>query len=149
MRTFGLCSMIVPLTLLAGCGSGGAFPVAPVSGRVICEGEPVPHVRVFFEPLQTGGSAIVGKQAVGMTAEDGTFELSTYGIGDGAVIGEHRVRVGGPDREAYPDFTCACVLNSETDVMQVEVQADTQNEFQVTLKKKTGREQPSLEDLDD
>ena len=38
---------------------------------------------------------------------------------------------------------------SELDVMQVEVQADAQNEFEVTLKKKTGREQPSLDDLDD
>ena len=149
MRRFVSCSMIVSLTLMAGCGSEGDFPVAPVRGRVVCEGRPVPYVRVFFEPLETGGSAIVGKQAITRTEADGTFVLSTYGTEDGAVIGKHRVRVAGPDREEHPDFTCACTLNSEIDVMEVEVMADVENEFEVVLKRKTGRERPSLDDLDD
>ena len=126
--------------------------MAPVRGRVVCEGRPVPHVRVFFEPLETGGSAMVGKQAFGITEADGTFVLSTYdiGAGDGAVVGKHRVRVAAPtNREKYPDFTCACVLDSEIDVMEVEVKADMENEFEVVLKKKTGRERPSLDELDD
>ncbi len=141
--------MIVSSMLIAGCGSGGDFPVAPVRGRVVCEGRPVPHVFVFFEPLETGGSAIVGKQAIGITEADGTFVLRTYDTGDGAVVGKHRVRVAAPNREKYPDFSCACVLNSEIDVMEVEVKADVENEFEVTLKKKTGRERPSLDELDD
>ena len=123
--------------------------MTPVRGRVLCEGRPVPHVRVFFEPLETGSSAIVGKQAIAVAEADGTFVLSTYGTGDGAVIGKHRVRVGGPDREKHPDFTCACTLNSEIDVMEVEVKADVENEFEVILKKKTGRERPSLDEMDD
>ncbi len=149
MRAFTLFSMIAASTLMTGCDSGGDFPVAPVRGRVVCEGQPVPHVRVFFEPLETGGSAIVGKQAIALTEADGTFVLSTYGTEDGAVIGKHRVRVAGPDRGKYPDFTCACVLNSEVDVMEVEVKANVENEFEVVLKKKTGRERPSLDELDD
>jgi len=149
VREFTLFFMIVSSTLMTGCDSGGDFPVAPVRGRVLCEGQPVPHLRVFFEPLETGNSAIVGKQAFAFTEADGTFVLSTYGSDDGAVIGKHRVRVGGPDRRQYPDFTCACVLNSEIDIMQVEVKANVENEFEVVLKKKTGRERPSLDELDD
>ena len=52
----------------------------------------MPHVRVFFEPLETGRSAIVGKQAIAVTQADGTFVLSTYGTGDGA----ERDRSGDP-----------------------------------------------------
>ena len=146
---FVLCSIVASSALMIGCGSGGDFPVAPVRGRVLCEGQPVPHVRVFFEPLETDRSAIVGKQAIAVTEADGTFVLSTYGTGDGAVIGRHRVRVGGPNRGDHPNFTCACVLNSEIDIMQVEVKANAENEFDVVLKKKTGRERPSLDEMDD
>ena len=131
--------------LLCGCSSGD-FRTAPATGRVICEGQPVPHVMVFFEPLQTNTkSALVGKQGFAIAKEDGTFSISTYGTNDGAVVGPHRVRVGPPHREEHPDFKCACVLNPETDVMQVEVKKG-KNEFELVLKKKTGREPPVKKD---
>ena len=60
----------------------------------------MPHVMVFFEPLQEGKSALVGKQGIAFAEEDGTFVISTYGTGDGAVVGKHRVRVGPPARRA-------------------------------------------------
>jgi hypothetical protein len=103
-------------------------------------------VRVFFEPLLAGDSSLVGKQGIGVADEQGKFVVSTYGNGDGAVVGNHRVRVMGPDRESDPSFSCSCVLNSELDVMQVEVKESGTNEFEVVLHKKMGMERPSLEE---
>jgi hypothetical protein len=126
----------------AGCG-GGAFPVAKTSGQVLCEGVPVPQAFVYFEPLQTGSAAIVGKAAFARADDQGRFVLTTYSSNDGAVVGKHRVRV---DR---PGYDCACVLNSEVDVMEVEIVAGKQNEFEVNLPKKTGRERPAFDREDD
>ena len=142
LRTVQTChgaALVFALTCLAGCNSGGEFPTAPATGRVMCEGKPVPHVMVFFEPLETGKSALVGKAGFAVAKEDGTFALSTYGNGDGAVIGHHRVRVGPPHREDFPNFKCDCYLNAEVDLMEVDVKKG-KNEFELVLKKKTGRE---------
>ena len=137
---------IVIIGLLAGCGSEGDFPTAKTTGCVICEGQPVPHVMVFFEPLQTGKAAMVGKQGFAIAAADGTFAISTYGEKDGAVVGRHRVRVGPPHSEDHPGYKCACVLNSEVDVMEVDIKRGEKNEFELVLKKKTGRERKPLPD---
>ena len=72
--------------------------------------------------------------------------LAIRGDGDGAVIGRHRVRVGPPSSEAFPGYKCACVLNSEVDVMEVEVKKGEKNHFELVLKKKTGREAKPLPD---
>jgi hypothetical protein len=94
---------------------------------------------VFFEPLETGKSALVGKAGFAIAKEDGTFQLSTYGTNDGAVIGHHRVRVGPPHREDFPNYKCDCYLNAEVDLQEVDV-VKGKNEFELVLKKKTGRE---------
>jgi hypothetical protein len=146
MRWFSNGMLTLAALLAAGCGSGGDFRTARTGGTVMCEGKPVPYVTVFFEPLVTGETALVGKQGIGIADEQGKFAVSTYGDGDGAVVGKHRVRVMGPDRDSYPSFSCPCVLNSEVDVMQVEVKNDGKNEFEVVLAKKTGKERPSLEE---
>jgi hypothetical protein len=133
-----LC-LLTASTLVLGCGGGGEFPVAYTSGQVLCEGKPVPHVIVFFEPLSQSKSALVGKQGIGHADGDGKFVISTYGNQDGAVIGKHRVRVA-PPRDVPPDFRCDCVLNPELDIMQVDVKKGDENEFEVVLPKKTGNE---------
>jgi hypothetical protein len=139
-------ALIAALSLLiGGCNFGGEFPTAPTRGRVVCEGQPVPHVMVFFEPVETGKSALVGKSGFAIAKEDGTFVISTYGTGDGAVVGHHRVRVGLPHREDFPNFKCECYLNSEVDLTEVDVKKG-QNEFELVLKKKTGREPPPRKD---
>ncbi len=143
MRTIAL--VLAGLLLTAGCGPGGDFPVSRTTGRVLCEGQPVPHVMVFFEPLQEGKSALVGKQGFAFADEQGNFAISTYGSGDGAVVGKHRVRVGPPDGEEHPGFRCACVLNSEVDVAHVEVKAGEDNEFELVLKKRTRSDPPLLD----
>lgn len=140
------CLLVAIFAAAAGCGAEGEFSTAPTTGRVLCEGQPVPHVTVFFEPLQADKSALVGKQGIGFAAADGTFTISTYADGDGAVVGRHRVRVGPPRGGPPPGFRCPCVLNSELDVTQVEVKRGEKNHFELSLRKKTGREPKSLDD---
>lgn len=113
---------------LAGCGSSD-FPTAKVSGIVLCKGKPVADAMVYFEPIKSADAkqALVGKQAFSFSDSEGRFVLSTYDTNDGAVVGKHRVRVGGPDAR------CDCALNEERDLMQVEVKAGEDNEFKLEL----------------
>jgi hypothetical protein len=136
---------MVALALLAGCGKGD-FPTAEVTGRVVCEGQPVSNVLVFFEPLERGQSAVVGKQGIGRTKPDGTFTVSTYGDGDGAVVGAHRVRVGWMEGKVDP--SCPCQVNSEQDIFsELEVKKGEKNEFELKLRKKEPGQRPSPEEV--
>jgi hypothetical protein len=140
-----LSVLTTAVVLLAGCSSGD-FPTAPTTGRVVCEGQPVPFVMVFFEPLQTGKSALVGRQGFAVADDKGAFVISTYDKEDGAVVGKHRVRVGPPHAEDHPGFKCACAVNSEVDVMEVEIKKGQKNEFELVLKKRTAQDRPPLKE---
>jgi len=138
--------LLLGIFLTVGCGSG-SFPTSQVTGKVLCKGMPVANVRVFFEPLQTGKSALVGKSGYGVADKEGAFVLSTYGDGDGAVVGRHRVRVDRPHPEDFPGFQCDCATNSEVDVMEVDVVAGKVNMVDVVLREKNPEvDPPSLDD---
>ncbi|MCC6510000.1 MAG: hypothetical protein IT423_12910 [Pirellulaceae bacterium] len=87
------------------------------------------EAMVYFEPIQGPGSeqSLVGKQAFSFSDSEGRFTLTTYDPNDGAVVGKHRVRVGGPDAK------CQCSLNEERDLMEVEVKAGEENVFTLEL----------------
>lgn len=124
-------SVIAVLTLtLIGCGSGD-FPVAPVTGVVMCNGKPVPQALVFFEPQEKGDDALVGATGLGVGNADGTFSVRTYGDNDGAVVGKHYIKVesGGTD--------CDCAMNPDKIVTEVEVKAEGENNFTIDLPRKT------------
>jgi hypothetical protein len=107
----------------------------------------VEGIHVFFEPLQSGNDSLVGKQGLGQTDAEGAFEISTYGKRDGAVVGKHRVRVGWSDRA--DSSKCPCEVDSEKDLMQVEVKKGEANEFDLVLAKPTkGRRAPTLDELE-
>jgi hypothetical protein len=77
---------------LAGCG-GGQEKTYPVEGKVtLPDGSPLGNARVIFD----GGEA--GVKAEGRTGADGSYTMTTYNDGDGAVAGAHRVIVMGPPR---------------------------------------------------
>lgn len=121
------------LLALAGCGDSiKTFPCAKVSGVVLCEGKPVRGAQVYFSPQMTGKTAEVGKPGFSWTGEDGRFVLSTYGEGDGAVVGKHVVRV-----TTGSEFPCDCIGEETRDLMEVEILADKDNEFEVKLPKRT------------
>jgi hypothetical protein len=84
---------------------------------------------VFFEPIKDANAeeALIGKQGFSLTDNEGRFTITTYEPNDGAVVGKHRVRVGGPEAR------CECSLNEERDVTQVEVKAGEKNDFKLEL----------------
>ena len=72
--------------LLSGCGDGRPPMAAPVTGRVLLDGEPLEFGGIMFQPAG-------GHPARGQIGPDGQFSLSTYEQGDGAAIGKHTIRV--------------------------------------------------------
>ncbi len=129
--------LVSATAILTGCGGGDQFKVAATDGRVVCEGQPVPYVSVFFEPLPGEKSALTGKSAVGYADAEGRFVLTTYDQDDGAVVGKHRVRVAPPAGEnAQGKFECPCVVSEREEVMEVQIEPG-QNTFEVVLKKAT------------
>lgn len=79
----GVC-LLVAITLLAGCRRGPEM--VPVTGKVLYNGKPLEFGSVMFQPPS-------GQPAQGKIQSDGTFTLSTYKEGDGAVVGRHKVRI--------------------------------------------------------
>lgn len=118
---------------LLGCGGVEEFPRAQATGRVMCEGKPVPKALVTFEVKRTGESGLVGQLGTALTDEEGKFVVSTYGNKDGAVIGKHMIRVG--KTESTPP--CNCAINDMKVQMEVDVSAKGPNDFEVTLAKKS------------
>lgn len=90
-------NVLIPLALfaacllpLAGCSSKG-YKLAPVSGTVTSNGEPVPKLSVVFSPEPIGENNSVGPYSAGVTDAAGKFTLTTRYDDDGAVVGQHRV----------------------------------------------------------
>jgi hypothetical protein len=77
--------------ILAGCG-GGSDPdrldTVSAGGTVTYNGVPVEGASVTFMPQSEDGHG-----AVGTTDEEGHFELTTYEPGDGAVVGDYKVKI--------------------------------------------------------
>lgn len=80
---------------LPGCGSSGDFATSPVRGKVTFNGQPVTGGSVTFRPVSTGG-ALAGKPASATLQADGTYVLTTYKDGDGAVVGKHELSYSAP-----------------------------------------------------
>jgi hypothetical protein len=98
----GICATAVLASMLCGCGGSADYKVAPVTGTVLCNGQPVPGGFVFLTPVddpdQTGRRAgFAGKSAVGVVGADGTFMVGTYSERDGALIGPHKIRFEFPE----------------------------------------------------
>jgi len=77
---------ITSVVLSIGLGCGGSDKPVPVSGKVTVNGVPVANAGIVFHP-QDGK----GRPASAETGEDGTYRLSTFNAGDGALKGDYRV----------------------------------------------------------
>lgn len=88
--SLALAALVSPV----GCGSDG-FTLAPTSGRVTVDGQPVAGLRVAFEPIGSSERPAPGPEAIGVTDNDGRFTLSTMAVSPrrGAVVGKCRVRI--------------------------------------------------------
>jgi hypothetical protein len=77
--------------LLTGCGGGVERPpLGKVSGKVTYNGKPVTSGSVIFTPTKgdTGGHI-----ATGNIQSDGSYTLTTFDTGDGAVLGQYVVTI--------------------------------------------------------
>jgi len=71
--------------LLLGCGAAGP-KTAIVKGKVTFKGKPVPNGTVTFIPAS-------GQHATGEIRPDGTYTLTSFRPGDGAIPGTYKVIV--------------------------------------------------------
>ena len=113
------CRLLFALILgaaFSGCGPTG-YVLAPVSGRVTIDGEPVKDVRVAFEPIADESRKIPGPESMASTDADGRFTLyTTDEERRGAVVGKCRVRIWTlPGSQAAPTATAKPVITDDRD----------------------------------
>ena len=82
--------------MLVGCSRGDRPPLAPVSGVVTLNGKPLAGVKVVFQP-QTGHASM------GITDQNGRYELIYIRDVKGAMLGKHRVEISKQSEEGAPD----------------------------------------------
>ncbi|MDY0168315.1 MAG: hypothetical protein RBS80_17330 [Thermoguttaceae bacterium] len=80
-----LALVLLLLTGPTGCGRGDR-ELAPLTGKVLYNGEPLQFGAVMIEHEY-------GQPATAEIRPDGTFVMVTRGEGQGAVVGERRVRI--------------------------------------------------------
>lgn len=126
---------------LAGCGGGNGLETAPVVGKVLINGQPLAFGSISFRPK-------AGSPATGQIQSDGSFTLTTYKSGDGAIIGPHDVLVIATESDAgsvSPSQPGEEVVMGKSTIPQkytsfstsgltAEVVADKKNEFTFELK---------------
>lgn len=81
---FGPLALVL-VVAISGCS--GSTPVK-VKGKVTLDGKPLPNSTVKFIPSAEGG-----REATGVTDENGAFQLETFSSGDGALPGNYKVTV--------------------------------------------------------
>ena len=88
-----LLVMLTSAAFLIGCGGDSGKPkLVKVSGKVTYNGKPVTKGLVSFVPASGPGTQ-TGQAATGEIGADGSYTLTTFDNGDGAVLGEHKVLV--------------------------------------------------------
>jgi hypothetical protein len=92
-----LALLIVAAAL--GCGGSTSYDVAPVSGVVTLDGQPVPEAHVVFQPIGGEDNLTPGPSSSGQADSQGRFELKTIRDEPGAVVGNHRVLITTPRPE--------------------------------------------------
>jgi hypothetical protein len=99
------CAVLCTAWLLAcpGCWQSKSVPeTIRVHGKVTYQGKPVTTGRIVFQPVGVAQRGLL-RPATGVLQPDGSYELSTFAQGDGAVPGRFGVGIvsteGGPTPE--------------------------------------------------
>ncbi|WP_131818485.1 carboxypeptidase-like regulatory domain-containing protein [Planctopirus hydrillae] len=100
---------------ISGCGTSDTPVLAPVSGKVTREGEPVSDAMVIFTPAK-------GSASSGTTDSQGRFELRYFDGQVGAAVGSHRVKVttGNPGKPLQPGDPPRPMLEPPEDILMPE-----------------------------
>src|SRR4051812_24314393 len=76
-----------------GCGGDANMPkLGKVSGKVTYKGQPVTSGHIVFTPA-AGKGGDTGQTATGEIESDGSYTMTTFNTGDGAILGQHIVTV--------------------------------------------------------
>jgi len=121
--TWPLLAVIVIAS--SGCGSD----MAPVNGTVERDGRVVPGGNVIFRPIGAG------KLATGVIQSDGSFQLTTNRLNDGAVVGQYRVTIAGERDSTNEDTRTTFVGPAD---LTLDVVAGTTNEFKIHVRTQDG-----------
>jgi hypothetical protein len=126
----------VALLGLAGCGGQSLYPV---HGKVVWENGA--EARELEGGLVVCEAVNGGVSARGDIQKDGSFHLSTYKPGDGALPGKHRVAVveNKPGEPPPPPIVDRAFFSVETSGLEINVEPKTN---QVTLKIRRGPPRP-------
>jgi hypothetical protein len=97
-RWLGGCAMVAVATL--GCGRPSGVAFAPVTGRVVVNGQPLAAGTIHFFPDESRGPK--GPMSTGVLQSDGSYSLHGPGQNVGAMVGNHRVYLTLPLRDSMP-----------------------------------------------
>lgn len=132
-----LLGIALLVTAVVGCDDGPV--VAPVTGVVKQDGEPLPNAMVEFQPDK-------GTPSYGITDDEGRYELNYQVDRKGALVGHHYVgvRTAGEVTDPKTDTTVnvpelvPAEYNDET-ILEFEV-TQGENEFNIEIEgKRKGR----------
>lgn len=132
---------IALLFLVAAAGCGGR-DMAKAHGQVSYGGRPVTSGALIFSPIPAGEQTQPGKSSTGDIQPDGSFQLSTHRLHDGAFVGRHRVRYvpSFDDSDRKVDSPTAGATNFANltlpDDFEVEVKSGSDNEINIELMKR-------------
>jgi hypothetical protein len=85
--------------IAVGCGGSTQRPqMGRVHGTVSFDGKPVDKGRVTFTPVAAEGTS-GGASAMSPIESDGSYSLTTFDTGDGAIVGQHVVTVVVPTQD--------------------------------------------------
>jgi hypothetical protein len=91
--TLSLLAGVSVLVSLPGCSRDPNMPkLGRVHGKVTYKGKPVESGTVTFNPIPGKGGE-TGQNATGLIESDGTYVMTTFSTGDGAILGQHVVAV--------------------------------------------------------
>jgi hypothetical protein len=84
----GIRCLLVAVAIGAALGCSRGPNLAPVRGTVTLNGKPLPPCqgRISFHPEK-------GRMATAPLEADGSFVLTTFEAGDGAIVGPHKVTI--------------------------------------------------------
>ena len=111
--------MQLPVSLLfllcifmSGC-STSEFPLAPVSGVVTLDGQPLQGARLTFQPRSLPGAILAGPPSYGITDAAGRYQLETHHGHTGAVVAIHRVTISTELKKADEGGTNELIILAE------------------------------------
>jgi len=122
-------AQLLLLTILVGCGTSGV-QVAPVSGRVTFDGQPLAAAELLFQP---DGNQ---RPSRGRTDAEGHYDLAYKRGQEGAIVGKHTVQIT-ISREVNKNAPIlAARFNTQSELRREVIPGPNEFDFDVTGEKK-------------